>query len=160
MSVAVRPLWTLLAPLGLLVLLAAMPAVGETFYKWVDKDGVTHYSKEKPSDRASEETLVVRSQGQAPLPVAPDPVPPGAQPLQEDGTPAPPSKAEQDYAKARQKAAACTWATGGLMIAERFLQASLGEDESAGVQDTAKYRQEADEMRQLMNQNCVSAPQS
>lgn len=157
MRIAVRPLRTLFVILGWGLLFAPAPCGAETFYKWVDQDGVTHYSKEKPTDRASEETLVVRSEGQAQLPVAPDPVRPGEEALLADGTPAPPSKAEQDYAKAREKAAACAWATGGLKIAERFLEASLREEESAGVQATAKYREEADEMRQLMNQNCVAA---
>lgn len=155
MIAVLRCLRVLVGGVALSSLLASAPACAETYYKWVDQDGITHYSKEKPTDRESEETLVVRSEGQAP-PIAPVSEPEAVQPLPDGSMPAP-TKAQLDYAAARQKAAACAWATGGLKIAERFFQASLRVEEQEGVQDTAKYRQEADEMRQVMSQNCEPA---
>jgi len=37
------------------VLLAAAPAAAPRTYKWVDEDGITHYSQTRPTDRQAEE---------------------------------------------------------------------------------------------------------
>lgn len=143
----------------LCVLAAGRPAVAETYYKWVDKDGVTHYSKDKPTDRESEETLVMRSEGQS-APVAPDPVSDEQRAQLPEQESAALTQADKDYAKARERAAACSYATGGLQIAQRFFQASLSQEESGAVGSTEKYREEAEQMRTMMSQNCEPAPAS
>lgn len=42
------------AVLALLVLLAPTPAPGAEIYRWVDDEGVVHYSQQPPGDRAAE----------------------------------------------------------------------------------------------------------
>ena len=41
-------------PLALGLLMAATPVLASTFYRWVDDNGVTHYSATPPEGRASE----------------------------------------------------------------------------------------------------------
>lgn len=48
-------------PLALSLLMAATPVLASTFYRWVDDNGVTHYSATPPEGRASES---VRTWGQ------------------------------------------------------------------------------------------------
>src|ERR1700691_1452278 len=55
---------------GLLPLAAGAPAPGSTpsnngrvLYKWVDKDGVTHYGDHVPPEYASQEQHILNSQG-------------------------------------------------------------------------------------------------
>jgi hypothetical protein len=40
--------------LALAAVLAALPAAGQTMYKWVDEKGVTHFSHEPPPDAKTE----------------------------------------------------------------------------------------------------------
>lgn len=47
---AMKPITTLLAA----ILLATSPAMASTFYRWVDDNGVTHYSEQPPQGRQSE----------------------------------------------------------------------------------------------------------
>lgn len=46
---------------ALIGLLAAVTACGQTFYKWVDAKGVTHYSEERPA--ADAQVVTLRQQG-------------------------------------------------------------------------------------------------
>lgn len=56
--------WRLLVVLacGLVVLLGPSPAAAEAFYKWVDDEGVTHYSSTRPKGRQGVERIVIEAQ--------------------------------------------------------------------------------------------------
>src|SRR5690606_16891687 len=49
-------------PLALSLLMAATPVLASTFYRWVDDNGITHYSATPPEGRTSEP---VRTWGKA-----------------------------------------------------------------------------------------------
>lgn len=54
-SLAITALWC--AALAICLTLAS-PAQASSFYKWVDENGVTHYSAQPPEDRPSQEVDV------------------------------------------------------------------------------------------------------
>lgn len=140
---------------GVLSALFASAASAEKYHKWTDDSGVVHYSKEKPTDRDSEETMVLRSTGEArsseageseikdPLAAAKAA---GAFPGAAVPPPAEPS---------REKTMICTYATGGLETAERFYLAAKNPETGTGLRPAEEYAKEMQEMRALKMANCA-----
>jgi len=91
---------------AMLLTLVAASATAEKFYKWVDKDGVTHYTSTPPLNQKASE---VKASGSAPKPAEEQ-----AQPAAPDTFPGGADAALADEAQKQAREKNCATARGNL----------------------------------------------
>lgn len=129
--------------LAMLALSGAAPAA-EKIYRWVDDEGVTHFTAHPPKNRESE---VVRVQTGSS-----DPVPPPATASEEQ-----PANADQDGAAAQQSrndAYRCSIARENLKVLQTSARVQVQEDGEIRYLNEEEQRERAEQARQIIAESC------